>query len=233
MALACPRRHPRWVASVLLIDDDEELTELLVSYLGAEGFEVAVAHDGPTGLERASSEDHEMVVLDVMLPGMNGFDVLRELRQRSRVPVLMLTARGEDVDRIVGLELGADDYLAKPFNPRELVARIRAVRRRIDPPDETPKALSVGEVTIDPAAHAVTLHGEELALTTSEYAVLEVLLRHAGTVVSRETLSQEALGRRYSPLDRSIDVHVSNLRRKLGSDAIRTVRGAGYLYALR
>ncbi|MBO6938656.1 MAG: response regulator transcription factor [Deltaproteobacteria bacterium] len=221
------------MASVLLIDDDEELTELLVSYLGAEGFEVAVAHDGPTGLERASSEDHEMVVLDVMLPGMNGFDVLRELRQRSRVPVLMLTARGEDVDRIVGLELGADDYLAKPFNPRELVARIRAVRRRIDPPDETPKALSVGEVTIDPAAHAVTLHGEELALTTSEYAVLEVLLRHAGTVVSRETLSQEALGRRYSPLDRSIDVHVSNLRRKLGSDAIRTVRGAGYLYALR
>jgi len=221
------------VASVLLIDDDEELTELLESYLGAEGFDVDVAHDGESGLRRAAEEDHEMVILDVMLPGLNGFEVLRELRTRSRVPVLMLTARGEDVDRIVGLELGADDYLPKPFNPRELVARIRAVRRRTEDRHDAPRTLTVGEVTLDPATHTATLRGEDLALTTSELAVLEVLLRNAGTVVSRETLSQEALGRKYSPLDRSVDVHVSNLRRKLETDTIRTVRGAGYLYALR
>lgn len=216
---------------LLLIDDDEELGELLTSYLGAEGFEIELAHDGRTGLARALESAHDLVVLDVMLPERNGFDVLRDLRASSRVPVLMLTARGEDVDRIVGLELGADDYLPKPFNPRELVARIRAVMRRLEDRAPEQEQVVVGSVALDPAAHVATLDGEPLGLTSSELAVLEVLLRAAGTVVSRETLSEEALGRRYSPLDRSIDVHVSNLRKKLGQGAIRTVRGSGYLYA--
>lgn len=219
------------MSRLLLIDDDEELGELLTSYLGAEGFEVELAHDGRTGLARAREGEHDLVVLDVMLPELGGFEVLRELRASSRVPVLMLTARGEDVDRIVGLELGADDYLPKPFNPRELVARIRAVMRRLDERKSVQERISVGGVEFNPAAHVATLDGEALDLTSSELAVLEVLLRAAGTVVSRDTLTEEALGRRYSPLDRSIDVHVSNLRKKLGQGAIRTVRGAGYLYA--
>ncbi|MCB9623119.1 MAG: response regulator transcription factor [Sandaracinus sp.] len=216
---------------LLVIDDDDELAELLVSYLGSEGFEVDVAHDGSSGLERARRGEHELIVLDVMLPGLGGFDVLRELRKTSRIPVVMLTARGEDVDRIVGLELGADDYLPKPFNPRELVARIRAIFRRAAP--DTPEKLVVDDVEVDPAAHVARRGGEELSLTTAELAVLELLLKNVGRVVSREDLSDHALGRAFSPLDRSIDVHVSNLRKKLGGDRIRTVRGAGYLYALR
>jgi len=219
---------------LLVIDDDDELAELLVSYLGSEGFAVDVAHDGPSGLERARREEHDLVVLDVMLPGASGFDVLRELRKSSRVPVVMLTARGEDVDRIVGLELGADDYLPKPFNPRELVARIRAIFRRSGP-DAPASKLVVDDVEVDPAAHVARRGGEDLALTTAELAVLELLLKNAGKVVSRDDLSDHALGRAFSPLDRSIDVHVSNLRKKLGErgDRIRTVRGIGYLYALR
>ncbi|MCA9613878.1 MAG: response regulator transcription factor [Polyangiales bacterium] len=216
---------------LLVIDDDDELAELLVSYLSTEGFEVDVAHDGSGGLERARRGEHELIVLDVMLPGLGGFDVLRELRKTSRIPVIMLTARGEDVDRIVGLELGADDYLPKPFNPRELVARIRAIFRRAAP--DTPEKLVVDDVEVDPAAHVARRGGEELSLTTAELAVLELLLKNVGRVVSREDLSDHALGRAFSPLDRSIDVHVSNLRKKLGGDRIRTVRGAGYLYALR
>jgi two-component system response regulator CpxR len=223
--------HLSIVNRLLLIDDDEELAELLTSYLGAEGFEIELAHDGRTGLARALEGKHDLVVLDVMLPERNGFDVLRELRTSSRVPVLMLTARGEDVDRIVGLELGADDYLPKPFNPRELVARIRAVMRRLEDRQPDRGRIVVGSVELHPAAHVVTVDGDAIDLTGSELAVLEVLLRAAGTVVSRDTLSEEALGRRYSPLDRSIDVHVSNLRKKLGQGAIRTVRSAGYLYA--
>ncbi len=234
-----------FMARLLVIDDDDELGELLGTYLGAEGFEVELVHDGHTGLARALEGGFDLIVLDVMLPGQNGFDVLRALRKSSRVPVLMLTARGEDVDRIVGLELGADDYLPKPFNPRELVARIRAIRRRLDDAPVAPQPLSVGAVTLDPATHVVTVHDDPVALTTAEFAILEILLRQAGHVVTRETLCEEALERAFSPFDRSIDVHVSNLRKKLSGalaagasedapaeDPIRTVRGTGYLYAV-
>ncbi|MBL8785552.1 MAG: response regulator transcription factor [Deltaproteobacteria bacterium] len=229
---------------ILLIDDDVELTELLTDYLKAEGFEVSAAHDGVSGLARAIAGECAMIVLDVMLPGMNGLDVLRKLRAQSQTPVLMLTARGDDIDRIVGLEIGADDYLAKPFNARELVARIRAVLRRSEarkeslgasPPEVT--SLVVGDLELVPSSLTCRLDGEVVPLTAAEFALLEVLVKAAGKVVSRDELSEKALGRRLSPYDRSLDVHVSNVRKKLargshGSDRIKTVRGTGYLYAL-
>ncbi|HEY8429311.1 MAG TPA: response regulator transcription factor [Sandaracinaceae bacterium] len=227
--------------SILVVDDDVELCELLSEYLGAEGFSVEAVHDGREGLARAAEGKHALVVLDVMLPGQNGFDVLRRLREGSQVPVVMLTARGQDVDRIVGLEMGADDYLAKPFNPRELVARIRAIQRRLDraakEPKEAGEVLTVGDVQLFVASRTVLRGGQEVALTSAEMSLLEVLMRAAGTVVSREELSLRVLDRRYSPYDRSIDVHVSNLRKKLGPspsgrERIKTVRGHGYLYAV-
>ncbi len=227
---------------ILVIDDDVELCDLLAEYLGAEGFVVHAVHDGREGLARAVAGEHALVVLDVMLPGHNGFEVLRRLRETSQVPVVMLTARGQDVDRIVGLEMGADDYLAKPFNPRELVARIRAIHRRLSRTEEgAPSAageiLSEGDVELHLASRTVLRGGEEITLTSAELTLLEVLLRAAGTVVSREDLSTSVLGRRFSPYDRSIDVHVSNLRKKLGPSAsgrerIKTVRSHGYLYAV-
>ncbi len=218
--------------TILLIDDDLELCELLREYLGEEGFEVESVHDGDVGLARALEGAHDLVVLDVMMPGQSGFDVLRKLRASSEVPVVMLTARGRDVDRIVGLEMGADDYLGKPFNPRELVARIRAVRRRVErtsAPDL--ERLAVDGVALHAPSRSASLHGEPLHLTSAEFALLEALLERAGEVVSREELSERVLDRRFSPLDRSLDVHVSNLRRKLGKDRIKTVRGHGYLFA--
>jgi two-component system, OmpR family, response regulator CpxR len=231
------------VTELLIIDDDEELCELLTDYLGREGFAVAAAHDGTSGLEQALESPPAMVLLDVMLPGANGFDVLRRLRERSSVPVLMLTARGDDVDRIVGLEMGADDYLPKPFNPRELVARIRAIQRRMDAAagaagvalERPPAPVVVGDVTLNPATRAVTAGGEEVALTALEFNLLEALLRSSGRVVTREDLSERVLGRPFSPFDRSLDVHVSNLRRKLGregegAERIKTIRGVGYQY---
>ena len=224
---------------ILVVDDDAELCELLVDYLSREGFRVVTVQDPQEGVDRALGEEFALVVLDVMLPGMSGFEVLRRLRETSRVPVLMLTARGEDVDRIVGLEMGADDYLAKPFNPRELVARIRAVRRRTSPGAGGPRTPSrpdpvrVGDVELDPGTREVRLDGEPLSLTSVEFSLLEALLRSAGTVASRDDLAEAALGRRLTAYDRSVDVHVSSLRRKLGDGArIQTVRGAGYLYRL-
>ncbi|MHB8766624.1 MAG: response regulator transcription factor [Deferrisomatales bacterium] len=227
---------------ILVIDDDVELCELLADYLGQEGFGVEAAHDAAEGLARARSGEHALVVLDVMLPGMSGFEVLRRLRETSRIPVLMLTARGDDVDRIVGLEMGADDYLPKPFNPRELVARIRAVQRRSAGPDPQPRAagtgrLAVGDVELDPATRTVRCQGQTVEVTSVEFSLLEALLRGAGTVVPREALAEAALGRRLSAYDRSVDVHVSSLRRKLGPkvgahERIKAVRGVGYLYAL-
>ncbi len=224
---------------ILVIDDDVELAELLGDLLGQEGFSVDAAHDGLSGLERAAGGAYSLVVLDVMLPRLTGFEVLTRLRQSSKVPVLMLTARGEDVDRIVGLEMGADDYLPKPFNPRELVARVRAIHRRATAtPTETPggAALVVDDLTLAPAARRVLVRGEEVKLTTAEYDLLEVLVRSAGAVVSREDLTRVVLGRRLSAFDRAIDMHVSNLRKKLGpsrsgGDRIKTVRNAGYILA--
>ncbi len=227
---------------ILVIDDDDELCALLQEYLGQEGFAVESAGAAAEGLERALGGGFALVVLDVMLPGMSGFEVLRRLRERSRVPVLMLTARGEEVDRIVGLEMGADDYLPKPFNPRELVARIRAVQRRSgsgatgDPPPAEVGLLRVGDLELDPGTRVVRRAGQVVELTSVEFSVLEALLSAAGTVVRREELAAAALGRELSPFDRSVDVHVSSLRRKLGHRAgalerIKTVRGVGYLYA--
>ncbi len=227
------------VDRILVIDDDVELCSLVGEYLEPEGFEVEAVHEGTRGLERALSGDHLLVVLDVMLPGMNGFDVLRSIRNTSRIPVLLLTARGEDVDRIVGLEIGADDYLPKPFNPRELVARIRAILRRTQSPEkggEIPDVLHVGDVELDPATRTVLLDGKPVELTSVEFNLLHVLLLEAGRVVTREHLVDAVLSRKFSPFDRSIDMHVSKVRKKLGdtdtgNDHIKTVRGVGYIFA--
>ena len=226
------------MAKILIVDDDVELCELVGEYLTREGFEVESAHNGDKGLERALSGDHALLVLDIMLPGMTGLDVLRRLRSESRMPVLILTARGEDVDRIVGLEIGADDYLAKPFNPRELLARVRAILRRSQAaPAATSAPVIVGDVELDPGARTVTREGEPVELTAVEFSLLEALMRSAGQVVTREFLAQTVLGRRFVAYDRSIDMHVSKLRKKLGpasagdGERIKTVRGVGYIYA--
>jgi two-component system, OmpR family, response regulator CpxR len=215
---------------LLIIDDDAELCTLLSEFLAREGFGVVVEHDGARGLELALNGNFALIVLDLMLPSLDGFALLKQLRTSSRVPVLMLTARGEDVDRIVGLELGADDYLAKPFNPRELVARIRAILRRAQSP---PKGrLEVNGVTIDPGSRSVVADGREIEMTTLEFDILEVLMRSAGRVVSRDALMESMYNRKATPFDRSIDMHVSHLRRKLetGQTLIKTVRGVGYQF---
>jgi len=225
------------VGRVLIIDDDIELCELLAEYLGGEGFAVEVVHDGASGAARALNGEHDLVVLDVMLPKLNGLEVLRRIRESSAVPVVMLTARGEEVDRIVGLEIGADDYLPKPFNPRELAARMRAVLRRTatGADDRADEALEVADVRLEPGTRFASRSGEPIDLTGIEFELLAVLLRGAGRVVSRDELSRTALGRRASSFDRSLDVHLSNLRRKLGplpdgGERIKTVRGVGYQY---
>ena len=225
---------------ILIIDDDEELCELVSEYLGVEGFEVESVNDGETGLERALSGDYDMVILDVMLPKMNGFDVLRNLREQSQLPVIMLTARGDDMERIVGLEIGADDYLPKPFNPRELAARLRAILRRAtadetDPTDDD--RLSVDGVEVVASARTATCDGKDLNLTSVEFEVLAELLREAGKIVKKEDLSERVLGRSLSPFDRSLDMHISNVRKKLGpradgSERIKTIRSVGYIYTV-
>lgn len=222
---------------VLIVDDDVELCELVSEYLSGEGFEVEAVHDGNEGLMRSLTGEHVLVVLDIMLPGMNGLDVLRNLRKHSRIPVLILTARGDDVDRIVGLEIGADDYLPKPFNPRELMARVRAILRRShgDTQSAAGEKVTVGDVELDPASRVVRRDGDPVELTSVEFALLEALMRAAGQVVTREQLAQNVLGRRFMPYDRSIDVHVSKLRRKLGdqsadAERIKTIRGVGYVF---
>jgi two-component system, OmpR family, response regulator CpxR len=227
----------RIMERILVIDDDVELCTLVGEYLQAEGFAVEAAHDGESGLQRSAEGDYLLVVLDVMLPGINGFEVLRRLRATSRLPVLLLTARGEDVDRIVGLEIGADDYLPKPFNPRELVARIRAVLRRShgDKSPAAPEIVRVGEIELDPATRSVRRDGQPVDLTSVEFNLLEVLLREAGRVVPRERLVNAVLSRKFSPFDRSIDMHVSKVRKKLGDtdndEHIKTIRGVGYIFA--
>lgn len=222
---------------ILIIDDDVALCELVTEYLEPLGFHVEAVHRGDTGARRALDGQHSIVVLDVMLPGLNGFDVLREIRTLSKVPVLMLTARGDDVDRIVGLEIGADDYLPKPFNPRELAARIRAILRRSGAKVGLETArIAVGDLEMDTGTRLVRRAGKIIDLTAVEYDVLEKLLRTAGQIMTREELSKQVLGRNSSPFDRSIDMHISNLRKKLGhrvgqAERIKTVRGVGYIYA--
>jgi len=218
---------------ILLVDDDAELCSLLSEFLRREGFTVDCEHEGAGGLEHASREGIDLVVLDVMLPGLDGFEILRRLRTRSKVPVIMLTARGEDVDRIVGLELGADDYLPKPFNPKELVARIRAILRRYEP--RAPVAggrIEVNGVALDPGTREVFSAGKKVDLTTFEFDILEMLMRSAGRVLSRDTLMENFYNRKATPFDRSIDMHISHLRKKLeyGETLIKTIRGVGYQF---
>ena len=219
---------------LLIIDDDQALCGMLQEYLETEGFAVEYRHDGQAGLEAARGGDYDLVILDVMLPGRNGLDVLRELRKVVQVPVLMLTARGEDVDRIVGLELGADDYVPKPCNPRELTARVRAILRRAGHGSAGTQFKS-GDLELLPAERSARLGEKELRLTSMEFEVLAVLVANAGRIVSRGELSEKAQGRALGRYDRSLDVHVSNLRSKLGpaedgEPRIQAVRGKGYIY---
>jgi len=219
--------------NILLVDDDAELGSLMTEFLKREGFTVECELEGQKGLERAASGAVDLVVLDVMLPGMDGFEILRRLRQRSKVPVIMLTARGEDVDRIIGLELGADDYLPKPFNPRELAARIRAILRRYEPrPAVSGGRLEVNGITLDTGTREVVAHGKAVELTTFEFDILEMLMRSAGRVLSRDALMENFYSRRATPFDRSIDMHISHLRKKLehGDTLIKTIRGVGYQF---
>jgi two-component system, OmpR family, response regulator CpxR len=224
---------------ILIIDDDEELCDLVSEYLTVEGFETNAVHDGAAGLEKARSGEFDMAILDVMLPKMNGFEVLRSLRESSKLPVLMLTARGDDMERIVGLEIGADDYLPKPFNPRELVARLRAIMRRIHATEEPGlsknEKIQVGDIELSGSSRSVKLGGEELNLTSVEFDLLMELVKNAGTIVRKEDLSETVLERKLSPYDRSLDMHISNLRKKLsnhsdGSERIKTIRSVGYIY---
>jgi two-component system response regulator CpxR len=222
---------------ILLVDDDVQLCKLLAERLASEGYAMDTVHDGSRGLDRALSMEYVLVVLDLMLPGMSGLDVLRRLRKVSPVPVLILTARGEDSDRILGLEMGADDYVPKPFNPRELIARIRAILRRTSRAEASGGPLVVGDLRLDPAVREVWLVGAQLNLTSAEFTLLEAFMREPGRVLSREQLTESVLGRKLGPFDRVIDVHVSNLRKKLGvsqeGQRIKAVRGSGYLFASR
>ena len=222
---------------VLIVDDDVQLCRLLAERLGTEGFTIEAVHDGVRGLERALSLEHALVVLDLMLPGMGGLELLRRLRTKSPIPVLILTARGEDIDRILGLEIGANDYVPKPFNPRELVARVRAILRRTSNPGPAASPLITGDIRLDPQSREATLKDTPLNLTSVEFTLLELLLRQAGHVVTREHLTESVLGRKLGPFDRVIDVHISNIRKKLGpsdhGQRIKSIRGSGYLFVAR
>jgi len=222
---------------LLVVDDDAELCRLVTRFLTLEGFEIVRAPGGVAGIERTLAETWSLILLDVMMPDKDGFEVLRSIRRHSRTPVLMLTARGDTHDRIRGLEMGADDYLPKPFDPAELLARIRAILRRSSPWRPVSAAIAVGDIELDEGTRSARKNGRPLDLTTVEFDLLAALLRLAGTKVSREDLVRTVLGRDFSPLDRSIDTHVCNLRRKLGplddgEERIKGVRGAGYLYAV-
>jgi two-component system response regulator CpxR len=221
---------------LLLVDDDIELCELLAEYLAAEGFAVTAVHDGPGAVEQAAHGPWDAVILDVMLPGMNGFDVLRRIKPTLGAPVLMLTARGEDTDTVVGLELGADDYVAKPCNPRVLVARLRALLRRNG--EQVSAIHRIGDLELDPAQRRVTVGGRAVELTGAEFNLLSLLVRDAGHIVNKEVLAEEGLGRALQAYDRRIETHMAQIRRKLGPLAdgaprIQTVRGAGYQYVNR
>ena len=219
--------------AILMVDDDVELCALIAEYLAGHGFRVNGVHDGTAGLRAAVEGSHDLVILDVMLPALDGFEVLRQLRKRSNVPVIMLTARVEERDRVEGFRQGADDYLVKPFAAAELLGRVRAVLRRVSgAPAAVPQVVRVGALTLDAQAHEAYLNDQPLGLTSSEFSILEVLTRAAGRVVSRDELSAVMYQRETAPFERAIDMHVSHLRKKLdagGHSIIRTVRGVGYV----
>ncbi len=224
-------------STALLVEDDLRLAQLVTEYLGLNGVVVTHVGDGRQGLEEALRFRYDVVLLDLMLPGRDGLSICRDLRARSDVPILMLTARGEETDRVIGLEMGADDYLSKPFSPRELLARIRALLRRVrGQAGPATAVLRIGDLELDPSARRAVYRGAELDLTGYEFDLLRVLAERAGRILSREQLMELARGAADEAFDRSIDVHVSRLRQKLGDDAraprlIKTIRGAGYLYA--
>jgi two-component system response regulator CpxR len=228
-------------ARLLVIDDDVELCALMKQYLDGEGFVVTAVHAGTEGLNAGLNGEYELIVLDVMLPDIRGFDILRELRLHVRTPVLMLTAKGDEVDRVLGLEMGADDYLAKPFSQRELAARIGAILRRsvwrsAGPNGERPRSIKSGDLELDLAARSAMRSGEHLHLTSAEFDLLHVFLESPGQALDRAVLAERVLGRKLAPFDRSIDLHITNLRRKLGpqpngEERICSIRGVGYLYA--
>lgn len=221
---------------ILLIDDDRELSDLLIEYLQTENFVLTPAYDGKSGLEQALTNQYDIILLDVMLPEMDGFEVLKKLRQQCITPVLMLTAKGDDFDRIFGLELGADDYLPKPFNHRELLARIKAIVRRIEflTGGNNQDLIQLNNVEIKTATREVSCLGQPIELTGTEFQILHLLMDNHGSIVSKEQISQDVLGRRLTPFDRNIDMHVSNIRKKLQKidekDKIKTVRGSGYIF---
>lgn len=222
-------------ARILLVDDDTELCASLRRLLRMEGFEVDAAHTAPEGERLASEGSFALIVLDVMLPGGDGRMVLKKIRAVSEIPVIMLTARGDETDRIAGLEAGADDYLPKPFSARELVARIRAVLKRRLPQPPQPQIIAIGDIEIRPLARQVLQEGAEVMLTSAEFDILLLLVKSAGKVVSRDEIAEICLGRPVAPFDRSVDNHVSNLRKKLGmlcrgAERIRSLRGTGYIY---
>lgn len=232
---AKPPRECCMESRILIIDDDRELCQLLAEFLGPEGFAVAMIHDGAAALSHCRAQRYDAVVLDIMLPGMSGIAVLKQLRQFSQIPVLMLTARGEESDRIVGLELGADDYLPKPCSPMELAARLRAILRRSTPTQAA--ALSVGQVRLNAADRSASYAGRDLHLTGAEFKLLQVLLANAGEVVDKETLCEQGLSRKLTSYDRRVDVHVSHIRKKLAAQDARglivNVRGVGYQFVIR
>jgi two-component system response regulator CpxR len=234
---ATQRANPR----LLVVDDDRDLCRLVAQYLEPEGFTLSVVHTGGEGIKSAVEGNHELIVLDIMLPDRKGFDVLREIRNRVRTPVLMLTAKGDEFDRVLGLELGADDYLPKPFSPRELIARISAILRRSEWLSESsatsrPPVIRSADIELDLAARTVSKAGPPLKVTSAEFDLLRIFFEAPGQVLTRESLVKNVLDRKFSPFDRSIDLHISNLRRKLGpqkdgGERIRSVRGIGYLYS--
>lgn len=223
---------------LLMIDDDMGLCELLSEYLKAQGFEIQSVHDGEQGLKLAQANDYALILLDVMLPTLDGFEVLKQLRQSKLTPVIMLTAKGEDFDRIFGLELGADDYIPKPFNHRELLARVKAITRRIEHINSLNMTASnkvlINGVIVNYAAREASINEHVLCLTGTEYEILALLCKSAGDVVSKELISEEVLGRRLASFDRSIDMHVSNIRKKIAeyipTERIKTMRGTGYVF---
>jgi two-component system response regulator CpxR len=222
---------------ILIIDDDKELTELLTEYLSYEGFELEACHDGVAGLARAYDESFSLILLDVMMPKLNGFEVLKALGGQHNIPILMLTAKGDNDDIVLGLELGADDYLAKPFQHRELLARINAILRRIKIVKTNENSIDnkqINTVILDHATRQVFCHQQRVELTGTEFQILDLLMNNASQIVSKNVISEQILKRKLSAFDRSIDMHISNIRRKLiefsPSDKLKTIRGAGYIF---
>lgn len=221
---------------ILLVEDDTEINEMLSCFLKKEGFDIDSVYDGELAEQRALSHSYDLIVLDIMLPGKDGLEVLRSVRASKATPILMLTAKGDDVDRIIGFEMGADDYLPKPFNPRELIARIKAILRRVemDQLNSRPNRhlLEIDQLSVNLKSQEVLFEDKLVDLTATEFNVLKTLIQHPNEVLTKDTLTQKALGRRLSLYDRALDMHVSNLRRKLSSNAIKTIRGQGYMYQI-